>query len=143
MLQKSEIASGLQLKDIMENQLQDKAYQVVTKYCQSAWLDHSHTASCANCYFPVAIKLSVCSNLLLRCARIVIPQSLQQQMLARLHCGYQSITKCQQRARQSIWWPGISSDIDAMISKCLICCKYKKQNADPLKPTPFPVYPMQ
>ena len=27
-----------------------------------------------------------------------------------------------------------------MIAKCLICCKYKKQNVEPLKPTPFPEY---
>ena len=142
-LQQSEIASGLQLKDIMENQLHDETCQVLTKYCQSEWPDRSHTASCAKRYYPVASELSVCNNLLLRGDRIVIPQSLQQQMLAKLHCGHQGITKCRQSARQSIWWPGISKDIDTMISKCLICCKYKKQNAEPLKPTPFPEYPWQ
>ena len=30
-----------------------------------------------------------------------------------------------------------------MISKCLICCKHKRQNTEPLKPTPFPEYPWQ
>ena len=30
-----------------------------------------------------------------------------------------------------------------MISKCYLCCKYKRQNAEPLKPTPFPEYPSQ
>ena len=85
----------------------------------------------------------MCNNLLLRSDRIVIPQSLQQQMLAKLHCGHQGITKCRQRARQSIWWPGINKDIDDMIAKWLICCKHKKQNVEPLKPTPFPEYPWQ
>ena len=33
-------------------------------------------------------------------------------------------------------WPWFSKDIDTMTSKWLICCKYKKQNAEPLKPTP-------
>ena len=47
------------------------------------------------------------------------------------------------RARQSVWWPGINKDIEVMISKCLICCKHKKQNTEPLKPTPFPEYPWQ
>ena len=142
-LQQSEIALESQLKDIMEKQLQDETCQVLTKYCQSNWPDHHHTASCAKRYYPVASELSVCNNLLLRSDRIVIPQSLQQQMLAKLHCGHQGITKCRQRARQSIWWPGINKDIDDMIAKCLICCKHKKQNVEPLKPTPFPEYPWQ
>ena len=30
-----------------------------------------------------------------------------------------------------------------MNAKCLICCKHKKQNVEPLKPTPFPEYPWQ
>ena len=118
-LQQSEIALESQLKDIMEKQLQDETCQVLTKYCQSNWPDHHHTASCAKQYYPVASELSVCNNLLLRSDRIVIPQSLQQQMLAKLHCGHQGITKCRQRARQSIWWPGINKDIDDMIAKCL------------------------
>ena len=64
-------------------------------------------------------------------------------MLARIHSGHQGITKCWERARQSVWWPGINRDIETMISKCLICCKHKKQNAEPLKPTPFPDYSWQ
>ena len=31
-------------------------------------------------------------------------------------------------------WPWFSKDIDTMTSKWLICCKYNKQNAEPLKP---------
>ena len=53
-LQQSEITSGIQLKDIMENQLHDETCQVLTKYCQSEWPDRSHTASCAKRYYPVA-----------------------------------------------------------------------------------------
>ena len=105
MLQQPEIVSGLQLKDIVENQLQHETCQVLTMYCQSEWPDHSHTVSCAKCYYPVANELSVCNNLLLKGGRIVIPQSLQEQMLAKLHCGHQGITECRQRACQSIWWP--------------------------------------
>ena len=77
-LKQSELASGSQLKDIMEKQLQDETCQVLTKYCQSEWPDYNHTATCAKCYYPVASELSVCNNLLLRGDRIVIPQSLQQ-----------------------------------------------------------------
>ena len=142
-LQQSEIISGPQLEVIKEKQLQDETCQVLTKYCQNEWPDSSHIKGCAKPYHSVASELSVCNDILLRGDRIIIPQTLQQEMLAKLHSGHQGITKCRQRARQSIWWPGINKEIDTMISKCLICCKYKRQNAEPLKPTPFPEYPWQ
>ena len=108
----------------MENQLQDKTCQVVTKYCQSEWLDHSHTASCANCYYFVAIKLSVCNILLLRGARIVISQSLQQQMLAKLQ--YIVNTRVQPSVnKELVSLSGSLELIIAMISKCLNYCKYR------------------
>ena len=90
-----------------------------------------------------AAELSVCNGLLLRGDRIVIPQSLQPEILGKLHCRHQGISKCRERARQSVWWPGINKYIEVMISKCLICCKHKQQNTEPLKPTPFPEYPWQ
>ena len=58
-LQQSEIVSVLQLKDIVENQLQDETFQVLTEYCQSEWPDRSHTESCAKSYYPVANERSV------------------------------------------------------------------------------------
>ena len=48
---------------------------------QSKWPDRSRTASCAKCYYPIANELTVYNNLLLRGDRIVIKQSLQQNML--------------------------------------------------------------
>ena len=142
-LQQSEFATGPQLKEILERQLQHETCQILAKYCQSQWPDHRHTVSCAKPYYSIANELLVCNNLLLRGNRIVIPQSLQQEMLTKLHSGHQGITKCRERARQAIWWLGINRDIETMISKCLICSKYKRQNPEPLKQTPFPEYPWQ
>ena len=64
-------------------------------------------------------------------------------MLQRIHSGHQGITKCFERAKQSIWWPGISKQIEEMIHKCLICCQQLTQQAEPLLPTVFPDYPLQ
>ena len=68
---------------------------------------------------------------------------MQAEMLQRIHSGHQGITKCFERAKQSIWWPGISKQIKEMIHKCLICCQQLTQQAEPLLPTVFPDYPWQ
>jgi len=73
----------------------------------------------------------------------LVSSVVKQCVLGKLYCGHQGITKCWERARQSVWWPGINRDVEVMISKCLICCKHKQQNVEPLKSTPFPEYPWQ
>ena len=136
-------ASESRLKEIMEKQFQDETCQLLIKYCQSHWPERNKVASSAKPYISVANELSVCNGLLLRGDRIVIPLSIRQEILGKLHCGHQGITKCRERARQSVWWPGINKEIETMIQKCLVCCKHRTQHAEPLRPTPFPENPWQ
>ena len=57
----------------------------------------------------------------------------------------QSITKCRERARQSLWWPGLSRDLDheELVWTCTMCCKAQKQRAQPIIPSPLPKLPWQ
>ena len=136
-------ASEHRMKEITAKQQEDDICTTLIKYCHENWPGRSHVASCAKPYLSVAAKFSVCNGLLLRGDQIIIPQSLQQEILGKLHCGHQRITKCRERVCRSVWWSGINTDKEVMISKCLICCKHKQQNAEPLMPTPFPEYPWQ
>ena len=100
-------------------------------------------ASSAKPYILIANELSVCEGILLRGSRIVISISIYQEILRKLHCRHQGITKCRERARQSRWWPDISEDIKKMIQKCRICSQHRTQHPEPLIPTSFPEYPWQ
>ena len=94
-------------------------------------------------YQPVKDELSVTNGLVLRGNRLVIPKSLQQEMLNKLHAGHQGITKCRQRALQSIWWPAIGKDIEETVNRCMVCCTTRFQHAEPLLSSEFPDYPWQ
>ena len=41
--------------------------------------------------------------------RLVVPLSMRIDVLDRLHDAHQGITKCLERAKTSVWWPGLSS----------------------------------
>ena len=73
-------------------------------------------------YIPLAAEFSVEDGLLMRGCRIVIPQSLQQEILTKLHMAHQGITKCHDRARGT----------------CEICCKEQYQRAESLIPSELP-----
>jgi len=74
----------------------------------------------------------------------VIPSSLCQDILARLHTGHQGIAKCRKRASQSVWLPGLCKQLEHLVSTCVVeCCRHKQQNAEPLQPAVFPQLPWQ
>ena len=80
-------------------------------------------------------------GLLLRGSRIVIPPPLRKTLLEKIHSGHQGITKCRERARQSIWWPGIS--VENLVRNCKECLKSQHNRPQPLNPTPLPALPWQ
>ena len=59
-------------------------------------------------YLSVAGELAIENNLLMCGSRIVIPSSLRKDIgYFMLDIKASQFTKCRERARQSVWWPGI------------------------------------
>ena len=76
--------------------------------------------------------------------RIVIPPSLRPTCLSALHAAHQGTSAMTARAEASIFWPGITNDIQATRANCLHCNRMAPSQAA-LPPTPptLPTYPFQ
>ena len=62
----------------------------------------------------------------------------------RIHDGHQGVTKCRERARQGVWWPGLSTEISVMLSQCSYCqTSRNSQSHETLMPTVLPERPWQ
>ena len=94
-------------------------------------------------YLNSATELSVKDGILMRGSRIIIPSALRLEMLDRIHTGHQGIVKCRERARQSIWWPGLSRQIEELVKNCATCRKCVQQRSKPLIPSDLPELPWQ
>ena len=136
-------ATDKRLEEIKKAQQSDKECQLIAKYCQSGWPVKHKTPLYMRKYLPVSAEISIQQGLLLRGSRILVPQSLRQDILARIHDGHQGITKCRERARQVVWWPGLSKELEKTVQNCVVCCKEQIQRAEPLKPSPLPDLPWQ
>ena len=76
-------------------------------------------------FYPVTTELSVEKGLLLRGNRLVIPTSLRPEVLSQLHVGHQGIMKCRERAKQAVWWLGLSKQLQELVQDCPVCYKHR------------------
>jgi hypothetical protein len=58
-------------------------------------------------------------------------------MKSRIHEGHLGIERCKARAREALYWPGMSSEITEMISRCSTCLEFRrKHQREPMQPLP-------
>ena len=133
-------ATAERLQTIWDEQENDPICQQLAKYCKEGEIDWSGPVKQ---YYHVRTELNIAEYLLMRGSRVVIPASMRADILERLHAGHQDSMKCRQRAKESVWWPGIRNDIDEKTSNCPICCKHRLQLPEPLLHSPLPSRPWQ
>ena len=96
-------ATERRIEEIRKSQQQDEACQLIMTYCHSTWPSKQCVPRSVKPYLPLAAELSVENGLLTRENRIVIPPQLREDILNQIHVGHQGISKCRDRARQSVW----------------------------------------
>ena len=58
--------------------------------------------------------------------RIIVPREMRPEMLQYIHKGHQGKERCLLRARNTVFWPKMTYDIQQLIEKCMICQQYGK-----------------
>ena len=75
-------------------------------------------------YWKFRDSLMVVDGVLMYGNRTVIPPSLRQEICDHLHGAHQGVSKMTYRATDSLFWPGISSDITKARLECRSCNEY-------------------
>lgn len=97
------------------------------KYCQEGWPERTQLPTGLKPYHQLAAELTVEEEILMRGSRIGIPTETRLHMLDKLHEGHQGIEKCRQRARVSVWWPGLSRQLEELVKNCTTVEKYRSK----------------
>ena len=82
-------------------------------------------------YFAFLGEIVHCNGLLFRGNQLVVPKAMQAEMLSRIHESHQGI-KSKQHARSVLFWPGMNSQIEDIVSQCATCAQFRK--AQPTEP---------
>ncbi|KFD59761.1 hypothetical protein M514_28058 [Trichuris suis] len=80
-------------------------------------------------------SLTITDGCLLFADRVVVPNSLQRQVLRQLHTGHPGIVRMKALARGIVYWPGLVRQIKDIVQQCSSCASVAKLS---VKATPSP-----
>ena len=136
-------ASSHRLQVYQKAQRDDPVCNQVITYCKRTWPEKHSIKAELKPFWQNRDKLSLYNDLLLFGSRIVVPKQLQQQTLEKIHQGHQGINRCRLRINSSVWWPGVSHEIESFIKQCSHCAQFAVPHREPMIPTPLPSYPWE
>lgn len=111
-------ASGNYLKEIESAQRDDRVCRQMIEYCTKSWPSNNIIPPEIASYFKYRDSLTVQDNMLVKDNRLVIPKTLWKKVLCQLHTGHQGVSKSRERAKMSVWWPGLSAQIQEIVANC-------------------------
>ncbi|XP_062504855.1 uncharacterized protein LOC134181605 [Corticium candelabrum] len=122
------------VQKIRQATIADDGIKQLKEMIFSGWPDHKKQIPRAlTPYFGVRDQLVVQNGLVFCGDRLLVPDQLRSYMLDRVHSTHLGINGCIRRAKQSIWWPGMTGQIRDKIESCEECNKYPvKQSKETL-----------
>ena len=136
-------ASEERLEMYAKAQATDKLCAQLIEFCTSGWPSRNQLSRELKDYWRYRGSLTLTNGLLLYQTRIVVPSSLRQQVLQKIHLGHQGIQRCRLRVATSVWWPGVTSAIEQFVQSCPTCQKLTVPPREPMLTTPLPSYPWE
>lgn len=95
-------------------------------------------------FFIRRLELTINQGILMWGIRVIIPSSLQPQILLQLHEAHLGVVRMKALARQHVFWPGIDKKIEETAKICTTCQQSAANPPSaPLHPWQFPEKPWQ
>ena len=133
-------ATPAKIDELKKATAEDDELQVLKNVVKQGWPVHKYQVhGPAVKYWNIQDEVHEAENLMYVGEKMIIPTSWRGKMLEIIHESHLGIEKCKSRARSVIYWPGMSKDIENMVSKCSTCAKFRRANQkQPMIPHPVP-----
>ena len=115
----------------------DPALRLLVEQIESGTLTDICPSEDITPYWQYRKSLYTCDGVVMYKDRVVIPPSLCRSAVENLHAAHQAVSTMEQRARDIVFWPGMTADIQRIRDACVDCNKIA-----PLQPS-LPSTPAQ
>ena len=120
----------------------DPILSKVSQYTRWGW--PTQVPESLKSFFTRRNELTLEDDCLLWGIWVVIPTTLQPQLLQELHKDHPGISRMKALARSHIWWPNLDHDIEEVAKSCQPCQAVKQAPPKaPLQPWTWPSKPWQ
>ena len=129
--------SDQRLQELARNTATDPELQQLIRVRQSGWPRERFTVPTPiRSYIDIWDELVVADGIVLKGNRCIVPKSLRAEFIQWLHRSPLGVTGTLRRARESVYWPGMNSQLRDFIERCETCqaVKVKAQPNEPLVP---------
>lgn len=132
-------------KELVEETNKDEELKVLKAIIMNGWPDTiKDVPTEVRKYWNYREELSVYEDLLFKAERLMVPKSMKGTYLKFVHQGHLGITLTLQRARSTVFWHGMSSEVETYIKQCAVCQKTARApNTEELLMKPVPNFPWQ
>ena len=138
------VASPATIELIKSAAASDEQYQLLRRQIDVGWHDASSVPPAIKEFMTFADELTEVDELVFKGDRVVVPQDARGEILRRLHSLHIGMNGCIRRARESVFYPGLTADIKRMVSACAICAEYQATTQkEPLLPYAAPSRPWE
>jgi hypothetical protein len=133
----------ISIEEISRESRKDNTISLIMNYVQNGWPNKVND-SAIKPYYSCRYELSIEQDCLMRGHKIVVPISLHNNVLHEVHKGHFGVNKMKSEARERLWWPGITADIERWVASCSVCNSLRAAPPRaPLAPWPYPSGPWQ
>ena len=131
------------LQELKDATQKDEVLRKLRNFVEFGWPDHlKDVDQSVASYWDFKEYICVSDDLLFKGDRLIVPESMRAEMLKAIHQGHFGSEACKRRAREVLFWPKMSQDIEAEVKTCEICNAHKKhQQKEPLHPHTVPQRP--
>lgn len=116
------------IQKIAEETRNDDQLQLLKKQIRDGWPQtRKEVPDDIKCYWNYRCELTMEEDIILKQNQILIPRSLRKEYLKKLHMGHMGTELTQRLARQSVFWPNITTEIRELIGSCETCAKFSSK----------------
>nr|XP_054755667.1 uncharacterized protein K02A2.6-like [Lytechinus pictus] len=128
---------------IRDETMQDQTLQKLQDVILHGWPEKKKDIdSSLLAYFQVRDELGSEGGLIFRGERVLIPKVIQKDMMQKVHSSHLGVSGCLRRARDCLYWPGMSAQMKEYVEKCETCSSYgQKQQKETLQQHDVPSQP--
>ena len=124
---------------------EDPTLTIICQLLQAGWPDNKATIPDeAKPFHKCRAELRVEDGLIFRNDRIVVPTTLRKEVLRQVHGSHLGLNACYRRAKETVYWPGITAELKQVVMACEPCRKYdRRQTREPMKTRDIPNLPWE